>query len=251
MPTHASTTATLPYWTESASMPTFPKLDREIQVDAAVVGGGITGLTAAYLLAKAGRSVALIERERCAQIDTGHTSAHLTMVTDLDLLELVDSFGRNHAQAAWEAGLAAIAQIDAIVREEYIACEFAWVPAYKHNAISLTAPDEAERFQKEAALAHELGFDATYVTNVPFVTGPGVRFEDQARFHPWQYLAGVARAIVAHGGRIYEHTPADEFSDSPRSIKANGRTIYARRQDGSRPCARPLEPVERSVRSLA
>jgi len=65
----------LPYWTDSASLSTFPKLDRDLTVDVVVVGGGITGLTTAYLVAASGQSVAVIDRDRCAQIDTGHTTA--------------------------------------------------------------------------------------------------------------------------------------------------------------------------------
>ncbi len=97
-----------------AGFPIFPKIERGCHVDVVVVGGGITGLTAVYLLTTGGRKVALLERGRCAQIDTGHTSAHLTMVADTRLSDLVSRFGRTHAQAVWDAGLAAIAQIDAL-----------------------------------------------------------------------------------------------------------------------------------------
>src|SRR4051812_24859067 len=128
-------TGTLPYWIDSAPMPAFPKLERDETVDVVVVGGGITGLTAAYLLTLEGRHVALIEREELAAIDTGHTTAHLTMVTDERLADLVKRFGRDHARAVWDAGLAAIAQIDTIVQDLDLSCEFAWVPGYLHTPI--------------------------------------------------------------------------------------------------------------------
>jgi glycine/D-amino acid oxidase-like deaminating enzyme/nitrite reductase/ring-hydroxylating ferredoxin subunit len=213
-----------PYWADSASISRFPRLERDERVDVVVVGGGIAGLTTAYLLTKAGRSVALLERKRCADIDTGHTSAHLTMVTDRRLIDLTGQLGKNHAQAVWDAGLAAIFTINHIIRDERIDCDFTWVPGYLHTA-SGSARDDAESLRREAALAAELGFDAEFVDDVPYVGGPGVRFEDQARFHPRKYLAGVASAIVRDGGRIYEHSEAAEFSAAPLTVKANGCTL--------------------------
>lgn len=218
-------TDTLPYWIDSAPLPAFPKLDRDEAVDVAIVGGGITGLTAAYLLTLEGRRVALLERERCAQIDTGHTSAHLSMVTDERLADLVTRFGRDHAQAAWDAGLAAIAQIDAIIGDLDIDCDFAWVPGYVHAAIAQPPGESAHAFQEEASIAADLGFDAMFVERVPFVGGPGVRFNDQARFHPRKYLAGLARAIRDRGGMIFEHSAADQFSDRPLSVTSRGHTL--------------------------
>src|SRR5436190_17759540 len=215
---------TMSYWVNSASMPVFPKLDRDETVDVVVVGGGITGLTAAYLLTLSGRSVAVLERARCATIDTGHTTAHLTMVTDEWLTDLVKNFGRDHAQAVWEAGLAAIAQIDTVIRDERLSCDFEWVPGYLHQAPG-TQRDETQALQEEASLAESLGFDATFVRDVPFFGRPGVMFADQARFHPRRYLAGVAQAITDRGGMIFEHTSADEFTEAPLSVKANGHTI--------------------------
>jgi glycine/D-amino acid oxidase-like deaminating enzyme/nitrite reductase/ring-hydroxylating ferredoxin subunit len=220
-------TGTQPFWIDSAAFPTYPKLERDEAVDVVVVGGGITGLTAAYLLTLEGCSVAVLERERCAQIDTGHTSAHVTMVTDLRLTELVKTFGRNHAQAVWDAGLAAIGQIASNVLDLRLDCDFAWVPGFLHAPLGASG-DGPAAFREEAALATELGFDGEFLDAVPFVGGPGVRFRDQARFHPYKYLAGLARAIADRGGMIFERSPADEFSDTPVSVKANGHTITCR-----------------------
>ena len=218
---HPSTT---PYWTDSASLSTFPKIQRSEQVDVVVVGGGITGLTAAYLLTQAGKTVAVFERERCAQVDTGHTTAHLTMVTDSRLHDFVQRFGRDHAQATWDAGLAGIAQIDAIVQEHEIDCDFEWVDAYLHMPVTgRGTPDQ--RFEEDAALAEELGFDAALVEDVPFVGGPGIRFDRQARFHPRKYLNGVAQAIRSAGGHIYEHSAVDEFCSDPLGVKVDGHQI--------------------------
>ena len=221
MKTHLDTQ---PYWIDSAAFPRFAKLDRDEQVDVLVVGAGITGLTAAYLLTAAGKSVAVVERDSCAQIDTGHTSAHLTMVTDRRLTDLEADVGRDHAQAVWDAGLAAILQIDAITRDERIDCDFAWIPGYLHAAIG-TNGSQTKSFEEEASLADASGFDVTFMKDVPFVGGPGIEFAGQARFHPRKYLAGVARTIADRGGLIFEHTSADEFCESPLSVKANGHTI--------------------------
>ena len=218
---------TLPYWADSASFPPFSKLDRDLTVDVVVIGGGIVGLTTAYFVAAAGQSVVVIERDRCATIDTGHTTAHVTMVTDSRLSELSRKFGKTHAQAVWDAGLAAIAEIETIVREHEIECDFEWVSGYLHAPGGRADSGQAKSFQEEAGLATEMGFDAEAVGDVPFIGGPGVQFDNQARFHPRKYLAGVAAAIRENGGEIFEHTEAEEFRDEPRGVKANGHWVHA------------------------
>ena len=221
-----------PYWMDSASLPSFPKLERDEQVDVVVVGAGITGLTAAYLLTKAGRTVAVLDRNDPVQGDTGYTSAHLTMVTDAWLSELVDRFGRDHAQAVWDAGLAAHRpdRRHRAGREHRVRfCMGARLSSQSaRRCAGKAGKKDAQAFRDEAALAGELGFDAAYLDDVPFAGGPGVVFENQARFHPRKYLAGVARAIAAAGGHIYRRSAAEEFSDKPLSVKANGHTITCR-----------------------
>jgi glycine/D-amino acid oxidase-like deaminating enzyme/nitrite reductase/ring-hydroxylating ferredoxin subunit len=212
------------FWIDSASLPSFEAVRRDDRADVVIVGGGLTGLTATYLLSAAGKSVVLLERARCAQVDTGHTTAHLTMVTDERLSDLVQRFGRDHAQAVWDAGLAAIAQIDQIVREQAIACGFEWVDGYLHAAPDSPA-EERRRLEGEADLARSLGFDTEFMAAVPLMRAPGIRVEGQARFHPREYLAGLARSVTERGGRIHEHSDASEFSSDPFGVKVNGHTI--------------------------
>jgi glycine/D-amino acid oxidase-like deaminating enzyme/nitrite reductase/ring-hydroxylating ferredoxin subunit len=221
----AQNSHTTPYWSTSATFPQFAKLAEDVVADVVVVGAGMTGLTTAYLLAKAGKQVVVLERDRCAVTDTGHTSAHLTMVTDARMTELVKRLGRNHAQAVWDAGLAAIATIDEVVREHAIDAGFEWVDGYLHAPLNDETRQEGERLQEDAGLARDLGFDAEYVEAVPLVNLPGIRFPNQGRIHPRRYLAGVAKAFVALGGRIYEHSATDEFRDEPRAVKVAGHTV--------------------------
>ena len=219
-------TTTLSYWNDSAALSRYPRLDRNLRVDVVIIGAGITGLTAGYLLTRDGLKVAVLDRMRCAEVDTAHTSAHLTCVTDLRLSELVKRFGEDHARASWDAGLAAIAQIEAIVQDLQIDCGFEWVPGYLHlDPFSEPSERDVERLRREAGVAASLGFDAEFRADVPLVNRPGVEFPGQARFHPRKYLAAVARAIVGGGGQIFEHTTAEEVKDDPLTVVAGGHDI--------------------------
>ena len=153
------------YWIDNTPAPRFSALKDDIAVDVLVIGAGITGITAAYLLKRAGLNVALVEKERCLSGDTSYTTAHLTCVTDTPLSELVKNFGNDHAQAVWDAQLAAIDTIDRIVWREQIKCQFEWVPGYLYNPSTATRAAQEDRsidLQKEADLATELGFDAEF-----------------------------------------------------------------------------------------
>ena len=119
-----------------------------------------------------------------ASIDTGHTTAHLTYVTDVQLQQLVRNFGKDHAQAAWDAGAAAIDEIQKIVGEDEIQCEFARVPAYLHARVGTSSKKESSSLKKEADLVAKLGFDVAYLNSAPYFNLPTVRFANQAKFHP-------------------------------------------------------------------
>lgn len=190
-----------------------------------VIGAGVTGIVAAYLLKKAGLRVALIERDRLAERDSGHTTAHLTCVTDKRLHELVKNFGRQHAQAAWDAGMAAIDEIERMVQAENIACEFSRVPGYLHAPVTGGQSDERAKLTKDAKLANEFGFNAAYLDRVPFMNTPGVRVADQAKFHPLKFLFALAKEIHGGGSHIFENSAVKEFDSKRKRAKVKGHWI--------------------------
>jgi glycine/D-amino acid oxidase-like deaminating enzyme/nitrite reductase/ring-hydroxylating ferredoxin subunit len=207
-------------WYDPASVSSFSALDREVSADVVVIGAGITGLTAGYLLKRAGRRVVVIDRGRVGGVDTMATTAHVTCVTDVDLTALVQSFGRDHAQAAWDAGLAARDEIDSIVRDEAIDCEWAWVDGFKHAALD---QDDTSALEEEAALAADLGFDARFLDAVPGIGRPGIALASQAKIHPGKYLARLAKLVDGDGSFVFEQTSSEEVTDEPLIVKAKSR----------------------------
>jgi glycine/D-amino acid oxidase-like deaminating enzyme/nitrite reductase/ring-hydroxylating ferredoxin subunit len=220
----ANAVDTTSYWMDTGPLPRYPALDRDLEVDVVVIGGGITGITAAYLIKQSGKTVALVDRRRFASVDTGHTTAHLTFVTDLSLAELEKNFGRDHARAVWDAGRAALWQIDSNIESERIDCDFEWVPAYLHAPRDGKDAD-LEGLRGEAELASTLGFDARFLDQVPFIDRPGVEFEGQALFHPRKYLRALLERIDGDGSHLFENTNADEVEAQPLAVVAGSHRL--------------------------
>jgi glycine/D-amino acid oxidase-like deaminating enzyme/nitrite reductase/ring-hydroxylating ferredoxin subunit len=218
-----------PLWDE-VSLPSFPELTRPVDVDVVVVGAGLTGITTAYLLKKAGCRVALLDRRSVGGTDTGCTTAHLTVVVDQDLKTLASTFGEDHARAVWDAGYAAINQIESNIHDLGIDCEFDWVPGFRHVPFDChgdAAAADKKTLDEEAALARTLGFDVTTVDRTPLVDRPGWRIENQAVFHPRKYLRRLLETISGDGSVVCENS---EVTVDPASgdCRANGHTIRAK-----------------------
>jgi glycine/D-amino acid oxidase-like deaminating enzyme/nitrite reductase/ring-hydroxylating ferredoxin subunit len=202
----------------------FPPLKRNADFDVVVVGGGMTGLMSAYLLKRAGKTVCVLERDRLAEADTGHTTAHLTYVTDLRIGEIVRSFGRDAARLLWEGGASAIHTIEAIADAESIDCDLRRVPGFLHAAIHGTK-DESDDLAREHELVRELGFHASFVESVPIFGRPGIRFSNQAKFHPRRFLARMAETIEGDGCAIFEQAEVKEVKDDPLTAKVGGHEV--------------------------
>jgi glycine/D-amino acid oxidase-like deaminating enzyme/nitrite reductase/ring-hydroxylating ferredoxin subunit len=210
-------------------LPLFPRVNRDLDVDVLVLGGGLTGLTAAYLLVRAGARVAVLERRRLGAGDTSHTTAHVTAITDARPDELRRLIGDADAAALWAAGLGAMLQIERLVETLDIACDWRRVPGFLHAPFD--APEEEcarqrPSFRQDAEWAQQWGVPATAVGRVPVVESPGVQFPSQAVFHPVKYLRGLATGLRAEGVPVYEHSEA-VFTDDPEHLDCHGHHIRA------------------------
>ena len=212
------------YWMRTAALPAFGPIDRNLTVDVAVVGGGLVGITTAYLLKMAGLTVAVLERGACAAIDTGHTTAHLTIVTDELVTDLVKNFGRDTANAVWHAGKVAIDTIEANIAMEDIECGFRRVPGVLHEALAGQGLS-TDQLREQATTAMHMGFSAQFLPAVHPFNVAGVQFPQQALFHPRKYLAGLVTAVDGDGSFVFEHSAAEEVTDEPLMVKAGGHTV--------------------------
>jgi glycine/D-amino acid oxidase-like deaminating enzyme/nitrite reductase/ring-hydroxylating ferredoxin subunit len=194
------------YWRTSAQLPMFPPLAAKLTADVCVIGGGIAGVTTAYLLTKQGLSVALVEALAIGGGETGQTTAHIAVPDDL-YWHIEKTAGEVGARLVADSFAAAADMIEAAVREENIECDFERVPGYLFSC----AADPEQELNRELESALRAGVRVVREQQLPISTvaaGPCLRFADQAQFHPLRYLAGLTQAAAARRARIFCDTRA-------------------------------------------
>lgn len=213
-------------WIESCDIKKFPKLEKEIETEVCIVGAGLTGITSAYYLSKLGKKVTVIEKNRIGQHTSGNTTAKITSQHDLFYKYLVDSIGVEKAKQYLEANEQAIKNIEEIVNEEGLDCDFEKQDAYVYTQDK----NELEKIKDEVQVVQRLGLDAKFVEgeqlplkciisgndhskkeanedkfNLKPILG-AIKFPNQAAFNPTKYLNGLVNLIEAMGTNIYEDT---------------------------------------------
>jgi glycine/D-amino acid oxidase-like deaminating enzyme/nitrite reductase/ring-hydroxylating ferredoxin subunit len=215
-------------WRDTVTVPDNPPLTADTTADVCVIGAGIAGLTTAYLLAREGRDVLVIDAQQVAAGQTGMTTAHLSNEIDDTYVEILRLHGLEGARLACDSHRAAIDRIEAICRDESLDCRFERVNGY----LFLADGGKERQLDEELEAARAAGADVMRLPDAGvdgFRSGPCLRFPQQAQFHPIRYLVGLARAIEQRGGRIYSRTRAVAATggNGATVTTAGGQTIQA------------------------
>ncbi|MFF1384973.1 FAD-dependent oxidoreductase [Arthrobacter sp. NPDC058288] len=214
-------------WVASSRLTSYAALREDIDVDVAVIGGGIAGLTAALALKRAGQTVAVLEAARVGTGVTGNTTGKVTSLHRLAYTGLAAHHGTEAARLYGQANEAAIEHVAGTVADEGIDCGFRRVSNYTYaesdRALALV--------REEAALAGRLGLPASFTTEVPlpFNVRGAVRFDNQAQIHALRYVQGLARAVDGDGSFVFEESLATGFRDgSPAVVETERGSVRAK-----------------------
>lgn len=190
------------YWLDSTSQTNYPSNIDNINVDVAVVGGGIAGLTAAYLLKKAGKTVAVVEAEQIAAGVSGHTTAKVSSLHQLIYADLIKEIGEEKARLYGESNEAAVEFVASTINAEQIDCDFSRQSAYTFA----DTQDKLAKIQAEYDAAVKLGLPASFVTetSLPFDIAGAVKFDNQLQFHVRKYLLALASQIRGESSYVLE-----------------------------------------------
>lgn len=205
----------------------YPELLDDIQVDVAIVGAGITGLTTAYLLKQRGFTVAVVEKHTVGGGTTGRTTGKVTSQHGLNYHDLQLSLGSKTARLYGEANQAAIEQIRRIVSAERISCDW----QQDDNYVFTTDPSLITQFKQEAKTAASLGLPASFEaqTPLPFEIRGAVKFTGQAKMNAQQYVLGLAKAVHGKGGYVFENSTVIGIREgNPGRIKTPRAKVYAK-----------------------
>ncbi|WP_442600284.1 FAD-dependent oxidoreductase [Neobacillus sp. D3-1R] len=214
------------YWRE-IDFPTFPTLDKDLHVDVAIVGSGITGITAAHLLSKQNVKVALIEAGKILTGTTGHTTAKITSQHGLIYDELINHFGLEKAKQYYDASNQALQFIKDTVSQSQMDCDFLEQDAY----IYAVTEEYAQKIQKESEAYEKLKIPGGQVDSIPFdiQIKAGLGMSKQAQFHPTKYLTHLVNNLPKDTAQLFEHTTAVDIEnadgDKPVVVTQSGKRI--------------------------
>lgn len=216
-------------WMSAAFFPQTYPLEQNLQADVVIVGGGIAGITSAYLLQLEGKQVVLLEKNQLGSGESGRTTAHFVNVLDDRYYRLNKFHGIKKSSLAIQSHTAAISQVEQIISDEKIDCDFMRVNGYLFSG----RQQDQEEIEKEFEAMKEAGLPLIELeSHLPlksFNSGKCIRIGGQAKLHPIKYLSALAHAVIRRGGKIFTDTDVIEFHDEERPFvkTKSGSTVHA------------------------
>jgi glycine/D-amino acid oxidase-like deaminating enzyme len=224
--------ATLPqkqesYWQASVDTLAFAGLNKDLETDVIVAGGGIAGLSCAYMLKQAGLSVVVLEKNTIGSGTTSKTTGKITSQHSLIYDELTRQHGQEAAQIYAEANQEALAEILRLIKKEKIDCDL----EIDDNFVFTTEDNQVNKLKFEFKAAQMLGLPVSYQTKseLPFKIKAAVKFSNQAKFNAQKYVHGLAKIVNGQGSYVFEHSQATSFSGSEQPyVHSNGFRVSAK-----------------------
>lgn len=221
------------FWLDDDEAQKFEKLDKEIEVDVVIVGGGIAGISTGFLLKKAGFKIAIIEESRFSHDVTGSATAKVTEHPNLIYSHILSNYGIETALNFKNAYKKAFNKIAEIIKEYNIDCDYKKIPWYIYSSDETNS----NKIQEEYDAGKKLGIDVS-LTNVlpsPFENdltdenndnknNKAIVYKNQAEFHPKKYSNGLIKEIDGNGSFIFEKTKVlnIENKEKKKIITNNG-----------------------------
>ncbi len=214
-------------WQAGAEPTDFPALDGDLEVDVAIVGGGITGITTAALLLQAGLRVAVLEAAQVGSGTTGHSTGNLYAPVDCFLHKLASKWGEDKMLGVAESRRDAVNLVEKNTRDFRLACDFSRQPWVLY---SMEASGESDSIIDQEFLAVQKVGLAARVTNdlpLPFHVDKALVVSNQAQFHPLKYVRGLAAAIQSAQCRIFESSPVIDHDGDSGTVRTAAHTVKA------------------------
>lgn len=196
---------------ETIGLPLFTEIKGDARTEVCVIGGGLSGLSIAYELAKRGKSVTLLESFRLGSGQSGRTTAHLSCQLEEEFSELIKMHDLHTIRKFLEGHRSAIDTIASIVDMEDILCDFKRVDGYLFEG-ETTSENFLTR-EHDAGKKCGIFLDPVFKTPLLKEKRPGLRFASQAQFHPMKYMRGLTECLIDLGVIIHENTRVTEIEN--------------------------------------
>lgn len=196
------------------SRPQYPSLDKIIEADVVIIGGGITGVTAALELSLAGKKTVLLEKQSISGGTTGYSTGNLYIATQPLYQTIESKFDLETARTIADSRKQAIDYIEDRVKEFNIDCGFMRRQWYIYSSDKGDgSEDNSEIIRDEIDVLHQCGIDIEIVTKLPLPVPFRLAacMQNQARLNPMQYVAELSEAAARAGCLIFENSPVTDF----------------------------------------